>query len=164
MKYFIQLFSPGTHEKFSNSDRTVIGFKKNFKNRLNRIEIGDKLICYLTGLSRFCGVLEIKSKSYIDETPIFTNEFDPYIYRFRVETKIWLDKYNSIPVKEPFIWNSLTFTKDLTPLGQKWKGKFRTSLTSLILPDATTIENAIKEQELEKKYYEINAILLKRLY
>ena len=74
---------------------------------------GDKLICYVTKLSRWFGVLEVKSNYFINDTPIFTLTADPYIVRFKVDIKVWLPLEKSIPVDEDISWNFLSFTKQL---------------------------------------------------
>ena len=54
------------------------GFRRR-RHRLAKEEIhpGDYLICYLTGLSRFIGVLEVKSEAYEDDTPIWEDAVFP---------------------------------------------------------------------------------------
>lgn len=62
MKYYTDLFSPETYQAFSNSDRTISGFRKRQKTFVQRLEVGDKLICYVTRISRWFGVLEVISE------------------------------------------------------------------------------------------------------
>ena len=64
MKYFIDLFSPETAEAFSNSDRTISGFRISRKTYIENQGIGpgDKFICYCTRIQRFIGVLVVIRK------------------------------------------------------------------------------------------------------
>jgi predicted RNA-binding protein len=52
MAYYLDLFSPETYEAFSRSDRTVTGFRMRQQNVSRRVNPGDKLVCYMTKLSR----------------------------------------------------------------------------------------------------------------
>jgi len=71
-------------------------------------------------LQRFVGVLEIKSKSFTDETPIFQEENDPFVLRFKVNPLVWLPLKKAIPIKDEAIWKYLSFTKDLPKESNQW--------------------------------------------
>ena len=73
-------------------------------------------ICYLVKLSRWCGALEVESDAFEDTTPIFADTNDPFSIRFKVKPQILLDFENAIPIEQPELWNSLSFTKTL-PIG-----------------------------------------------
>ncbi len=77
MAYYIDLFSPDTYETFKNSDRTISGFRERQRGVASDIQPGDKLICYVTKLSRWVGVLEVKSTYFQDDKPIFYPVNDP---------------------------------------------------------------------------------------
>jgi len=74
MRYFIDLFSPQTFSKFLQSDRSISGYGKRQEGIASTIEPGDLLICYMTKVSRFCGILEVQERYFIDSAPIFTEE------------------------------------------------------------------------------------------
>jgi hypothetical protein len=59
MAYFLDLFSPETYEAFSKSKQDISGFRPRQENATSKIQIGDKLICYMTKLSRWVGILEV---------------------------------------------------------------------------------------------------------
>lgn len=69
MAYYIDLFSPETHKTFSNSDCQISGFRERHKNAAARIERGDILACYVTGLSRWVGLLEVIEGPFTDSRP-----------------------------------------------------------------------------------------------
>ena len=98
MNYYTDLFSPETYQAFTNSDRTISGFRKRRKSFVERLKVGDKLICYVTRISRWIGVLEVASKWFEDNKPIFVEENDPFVLRFKVNTILWLPLENSIPI------------------------------------------------------------------
>ena len=57
MAYFIDLFSPETYEAFAHSRRDIPGFRLRHKSTPERISPGYLLVCYLTRLSRWFGLL-----------------------------------------------------------------------------------------------------------
>ena len=87
MAYFIDLFSPETYEAFGRSTQEVSGFRMRHKGMAERIKPGDVFACYITRVSRWCGLLEIVEGPFIDNKPIFVPDNDPFIVRFRVKPK-----------------------------------------------------------------------------
>ena len=65
------MFSPETFEAFTKSTRDISGFRPRQENTASRIKVGDKLICYMTKLSRWIGVFEVAWEYFKDETPFF---------------------------------------------------------------------------------------------
>jgi len=69
-KYWLDLFAGATWEEFLEHGAKISGFRESRKKTAQRISPGDYLLCYLTGISRFVGILEVKSKCYFDTTQI----------------------------------------------------------------------------------------------
>ncbi len=88
-KYWLDLFTGKTWEEFLRNGANVSGFKERRRNIAKRIHPGDYLLCYLTGLSRFIGVLGVLSESYFDETSIWKDQVFPV--RFKVKVLYALD-------------------------------------------------------------------------
>lgn len=59
MSYFLDLFSPETYEAFSRSDRGVSGFRQRHRGIAARVKPGDKLLCYMTKVMRWIGMLVV---------------------------------------------------------------------------------------------------------
>jgi len=131
MAYFIDLFSPATYDAFNESDRTVSGFRPRHRNVARRIKPGDKLVCYMTKLLRWVGILEVLDGPHEDDKPRFYEANDPFIARFHVRPLVWLPRDSTVPIHEPSVWDSLSFTRDLPENSIAWTGKVRASLTSL---------------------------------
>jgi len=51
MAYFIDLFSPETYEAFGRSSRDISGFRLRHKRAADRVSLGDRFVCYLTGVA-----------------------------------------------------------------------------------------------------------------
>ena len=113
MAYFLDLFSPDTYEAFGRSDRTVSGFRPRQRNVTTRVGRGDKLICYMTRLSRWVGVLKIEDGPFTDARPIFYPEDDPFTIRFRVRATTWLPLEKTVPIYDERVWQRLSFTSRL---------------------------------------------------
>ncbi len=85
--YWLDLFTGKTWDEFIKSGANVSGFKERRRNIASKIKPGDYLLCYLTGLGRFIGVLEVLSTSYVDsETRIWEDQLFPI--RFKALPKI----------------------------------------------------------------------------
>ena len=55
----------------------------------------------------------VQSEAFEDLTPIFADTNDPFPVRFKVKQRVLLDFEYAIPIEQPDLWNSLSFTKRL---------------------------------------------------
>ena len=163
MAHFIDLFSPETHEAFKCSTRSVSGFRMRHKGMAERINCGDIFVCYLTRLSRWCGLLEVIEGPFVDDTPLFTTENDPFVVRFHVRPAVWLDIDKSIPIHDDVIWSGLSFTRTLERGSIAWTGKVRGSLTRLDERDGKFLAERLTAQAIHLKSYSINEQDAKKL-
>ncbi|MCC6612974.1 MAG: hypothetical protein IT320_05805 [Anaerolineae bacterium] len=154
MKYYLDLFSPETYEAFLRSDRRISGFRLRHQNAASRIQPGDRLICYLTKLSRWIGVLEVETEFFIQHTPIFYDSQDPFIVRFNVNPLALLPIEKAIPIHDDFVWSQLSFTRTHPHNSYRWTGKIRSSLVQLDDGDAGLLENLIFDQAANGQIYE----------
>ena len=156
MAYYIDLFSPETYQAFSNSDRTVSGFRERHESLAKRILPGDTLVCYVTKLSRWFGLLTIDAGPYKDAAPVFTAEDDPFIVRFKVSTAVWLDLDRAVPIHDEEMWNGLSFTRELPHNSIAWTGKVRGSLVRLEDSDGEFISQVLRRQLVNPRVYPID--------
>lgn len=156
MSYYINLFSPETYETFTKSDQSISGFRVRQENAASRIKVGDRFICYMTKLGRWVGVLEVESKYFKDNAPIFYSTDDPFVIRFKVKPVVWLPKEKALPIRSEQIWNNLSFTKDYDVNSSFWTGKLRNSLNVLDDKDGRFLEQSILEQSSNGKVFEID--------
>jgi hypothetical protein len=156
MAYFIDLFSPETYEAFKQSSRDISGFRLRHKRMAERIASGDILICYMTRLSRWVGALEVVNGPFIDGTPIFLPENDPFVVRFRVRPVVWLDVDKAIPIRADKIWNGLSFTKELEEGSIAWTGKVRGSLVRLDDEDGKLLFDLLRKQSVGGETYPLD--------
>ena len=59
MNYWLDLFTVKTLEEFQKAGAKVSGFRERRLHTCEQIQPGDKLLCYLTGISRWVGVLRV---------------------------------------------------------------------------------------------------------
>ncbi len=136
----------GWNEAFTHSDQDVSGFRVRHEGLASRVQPADRLVNYMTKLSRWFGVLEVTSPYFKDSAPIFYPSDDPFIIRFRVKPVAWLPKEKAIPIKDERVWNILSFTKDTEPNSSRWTGKLRNSLNQLNEGDGRFLEEFILSQ------------------
>lgn len=163
MAYFIDLFSPETYEAFSRSDRAISGFRKRHAIAALRVKPGDKLVCYLTKLSRWVGLLEVIEGPFEDGSPIFYAENDPFVIRFRVQPVIWLPVEKAVPIHDERIWNHLSFTRNQPRGSVTWTGKVRSSLVQLDDGDGRHIEAILGQQAEGGVTYPIDEVAYRKL-
>lgn len=156
MAYYLDIFSPTTYESFSKSSKDVAGVREGHASYAAKLRPGDKLICYLTKLSRWVGVLEVQSGVFRDETPRFHKTEDPYVVRVRVKPYAWLEKEKAIPIREDAVWDNLSLTKGKPKTGSRWTGPFRSSLNKLSNEDGKFLEDIILSQVQKGKHYPVD--------
>ena len=163
MTYFIDLFSPETYDAFTGSPRGLSGFRLRHKGMAERIKPGDVLVCYVTKVSRWCGLLEIIEGPFIDSTPIFLPESDPFVVRFKVRSKVWLPLEQSLPIHETSVWTGLSFTRTLEKGSIAWTGKVRGSLVKLDDKDGKFLADALAAQTMLPTTYPLDDVDRKKL-
>ena len=150
--YWLDLFTGKTWEEFLKHGASISGFKERRRAVAKKIHQGDYLICYVTGVSRFIGVLEVLSESYFDDqTPIWEDQTFPV--RFKVRVVHALTPKTAVPVHN--IKDRLSISKGAAP--KAWSGFFRGSPVQFDLEDAEIVLEAIKDSlknPVEREYDE----------
>jgi predicted RNA-binding protein len=121
--YWLDLFTGQTWQEFLESGAAVSGFREGRWSTVQKIKVGDYLICYLTGLSRFIGVLEVVGNAYRDSSPIWEGEDFPC--RLKVKPVLTLPLENAVPVRE--VADKLSFASLFETNSNRWTGHFRGS-------------------------------------
>lgn len=138
--FWLDLFTGATWQQFLDAGAEVSGFRENRWRTVQRIRPGDYLLCYLTGVSRFIGVLDVLSEPYRDDSPIWPDEDFPC--RLRVRPVIALTPETAVPVQQ--LRDALTVFQDLkTP--NAWTGRFRGSPSRWKESDGRAVLEALRE-------------------
>ena len=163
MAYYTDLFSPDTYEAFTQSDQSISGFRPRQKNAASKIRPGDKLVCYVTKISRWVGILEVTSEYFESDTPLFYSEDDPFVIRFRVKPLVWLPKEKAVPIHENHVWKALSFTQSHDKNSSHWTGKMRNSLNLLSVEDGRFLEELLEHQKIDGHTYELDEAYYRKL-
>ena len=158
MTYWLDLFTPYTWLRFQDHGADISGFRpRQRKTAFGRVKQGDKFLCYLVRLSRWCGVLDVSSDAFEDATPIFADENDPFPIRFKVAPVTLLDFEHSIPIELPAVWNNLQKTSSLALSDGRSQHVWRQSLFEISTADRELMCRLLKEQSVAKQRYELDA-------
>jgi hypothetical protein len=83
-RYWLDLFTGTTWSEFLRAGASVSGFRASRWTTVQQLRSGDYLLCYLTGLSRWIGVLEVAGQPYLDhDTRIWNLDQFRHGSRFR---------------------------------------------------------------------------------
>lgn len=157
MNYVLNLFSPETWRAFQDAGSQITGFSKHQRSQAERtIQSGDLFLCYVTRLGRWCGALRVLSPAFVDETPLFKAQNDPFVVRFRVEPLVLLQAEHGLPVNLPHIWNALTWTRDIQQGSVGWGANFQRSLRVMPEKDGEFLLNLLKEQHERPTLYPLS--------
>ena len=153
MSYYLAVFSPQTWRTFNEAGGTVAGFPDSkFKLARERVKPGDWFICYMTGESRFCGLLKVESGVYFDDNPVFDDP-DRFTTRFKVRSVIALDIDSSIDIRLDEVWSTLTFTKDLPKGSTHWTSVIQNPFRGFDDGDATFLVEILTQQQSKPQNY-----------
>ncbi len=140
--YWLDLFSGATWQEFLDAGADVSGFRESRWNTVQQIKPSDYLICYLTGISRWIGVLEVVSEAFQDDTPIWKDEVFPC--RVRVKLLIGLTPETAVPIFE--LRDQLSIFENVSsPVS--WTGHLRGSPTKWKVSDAEIVVKTIQEAQ-----------------
>ena len=142
MNYWLDLFTGITWEEFQKAGGSVTGFREKNRARATPIRPGDIFLCYLTGVSRWVGLLEVTGELCEDNTPIWKEEVFPI--RFPVTPVVMLKPEHGVPMEE--LKGKLTFFDDDTLPG-RWSGAVRGSPARYKVQDGEAIATAVREAE-----------------
>ena len=138
--YWLDLFTGTTWQEFLDAGATVSGFRERRWKTAQQIKPGDYFLCYLTGVSRFIGVLEATSEAYWDETPIWKDEVFPC--RVKVEVIAALTPETAVPIFD--LKEQLTIFQNLKSPAA-WTGHVRGSPAKWKPSDGEAVVYAVME-------------------
>lgn len=144
MTYFVDVFSVATYEEFSCTDKAQAGFHPKRRAWVMKIKPGDKLLCYLKGVSCWIGVLEVTGPMVDNGSE---DEADEFSLKFPVKPLVWLGKGQLLPIKREDVWAALSFTKNIAPGAGGWNAIVRSSGVRLPSSDGEFLEQRLASQQ-----------------
>jgi hypothetical protein len=157
MKYWLNLFTWQTWNEFVKAGGNVTGFRETRAKTVQKIEAGDFLLCYMTGLSRFFAVQEVTGKPYKDGSPIWKELTFPH--RVPVRNRLVLEPQYAVPVKT--LKEYLSYFQNMKS-PHAWTGAFRGSPQEIKLNNATVIVQALEDAQQNPVEREIDVRKLER--
>jgi hypothetical protein len=137
-QYWLDLFTYQTWTEFLDAGGTVSGFRENRWKSMQSMKPGDYLLCYLTGISRWIGLLEVTGPAFKSSTPIWKdNEFPA---RIPVQIVAKLEPLTAVPVLT--MKEQLSFFKNLKS-PHAWTGWFRGSPQKWSEADGEAVVTAV---------------------
>jgi hypothetical protein len=156
--YWVVLFTGTTWQEFLSAGGDTMGFRNTRWNYIQKIKPKDYLLCYLTGISRFIGVLEVQSEPYEDRKKRIWSD-DMYPARIKVKPVAKLTPTTAVPVVS--LRDKLSIFENLrTPSG--WSVRFRASPQKWDDADGEIIVQAIKDAKKDPVKRPFNPRLFKR--
>jgi hypothetical protein len=140
--YWLDLYTFETWNEFLAAGANVTGFREKRWKTVQKIKPGDILLCYLTGVGRWIGILEAVGPAFKDKKPIWkVSEFPA-----RVPVKLIgkLDPVFSVPVVE--MKDKLSVFQNLKS-PHAWVGHFRGSPYKWKQQDGEAVVAAVKDAE-----------------
>lgn len=151
VQYWLDLFTPRTWEEARKNDFKLSGFRESRWGVVSKIEPGDLLVCYITKISRFSGILEVISKPYQDAEKardVWKGDFFPCV--MDVKPVITLDFLHSVPTIE--VIPKLT-------IAAKWGGIVRGSPNRIPKEDGDTIWRILENSKEENIEYPLAKVV-----
>lgn len=158
MQYWLDLFTGNTWKDFRKNDAKITGFRENRRKTVKSILPGDIFLCYMTGVKRWVGALEVIGHSK-DTKKIW--DIDEYPERLDVRPIVLLDPEYGVEME--FFKGKLDFFKD-EPGQQHFKGFLRRTPNKFKKnEDGDLIIKTLKETERNPIRKEFNQKLLDRI-
>ena len=140
--YWLDLFTVETWKEFQDHGSDVSGFSDKRWATVQRMKPGDFLLCYLTRVSRWVGLLEVTGEPFYDEEPIWSSSVYPS--RVPVRAVLQLAPEYGVPVLN--MREELTVFRDLDN-PNRWQGPFRGSPNRWKAADGEVIVRALQDAE-----------------
>jgi hypothetical protein len=138
--YWLDLFTHETWGEFLAAGATISGFRENRWKTAQSMKPGDVLLCYLTGVSRWIGLLEVTGPAFKDSSPIWSVADFPV--RVPVKLIAQLEPLHGVPVID--MRDRLSIFQNLKS-PHAWTGRFRGSPYRWGAADGEAVVKAVQD-------------------
>jgi hypothetical protein len=141
MNYWFDAFTGRTWDEFRKAGASISGFNERFRKQVGKLKPGDMLLCYLTGVMRWVGALEVLGTSD-DQKKIWSESGFPV--RVTVKPLTLLEAEHGVPMAQ--LEGKTSFFRGPQDAG-KFRGIVRKS-PALIQPhDGAIILDLLRESQ-----------------
>jgi hypothetical protein len=138
--FWLDLFTWETWTEFLKDGAKVSGFRESRWTTVQKVRRDDVFLCYLTGISRFIGALQVVGDPFQDTTPLWRSDVFPA--RLPVKLLVELTPETAVPVYD--LRDKLSFFL-VAPDSPAWTGHFRGSPNRFKESDGQIILDAIRQ-------------------
>lgn len=141
MAYWLDLFTGTTWREFREAGANISGFRGRQAKIAKRVQPGDIFLCYLTGVMRWVGALEIEGRT--SDMRLIWKEQD-FPVRFAVKPLVMLEPEHGVPMEE--LASRVKFYASPKDKG-KFRGIVRSSLNPIYEKDGELILSLLRTAE-----------------
>jgi len=134
-EHYLGLFTIESWREFKVHGGRVMGFTEKKKLMAGRLKPGDKILCYVSKVSTFVGVMEVTGPAYWDTAKIWSDGIFPVRLPVKIVEELPLS--HAIPIRT--LAEKLSFMK----LGTGWTIHVRSSPRRWTPADARTVVEAV---------------------
>lgn len=138
--YWMIVTSPDNFARTRERGFTVQGIKSRHRKKAEKMQAGDRVLYYLTGVQSFAGTATITGLYYEDHEPIWQSKpGEDYPWRFPIEADTVLEADQYVPAGE--LLPALEWVKKWPP--EHWHLAFQGNVHILPAADFATIEGTL---------------------
>ena len=101
-----------------------VGFPARNELSARKMEIGDKIVFYVTKKSVFTAVVEVTGKYFFSQERIWSDYYDLWSHRVKTKPLTYIENVSDgVYIKD--IWDDLEFIKNKHKWGSQVQGSFR---------------------------------------
>ena len=141
--YWVLVSTPENFHVTSEQKFTVQGFKANLKKRIQRMEVGDRMLFYLSRTRQFAATATVTSTYFEDRTPLWkaAKGNEEYPHRVHLEPAAVLEEADFLDGME--IGPRMEYVKKWVP--ERWPLAFVGDLHLIPKVDFSFIEGEMKK-------------------
>ena len=146
--YWMMSVTPSYFEVVREKNLTIAGLTKAHKKRVQRMEIGDRLIYFISGVLVFPGIVTITDTYFVDENELFPETSDGELFPYRIRTKKDYLLPEDRRIDARLIAPRLEYLRKWSP--EKWPLAFQGLLHLVPKADFLLLETEIKRARRKK--------------
>lgn len=141
--YWMLVSGPDNFERAREMGFPVLAMKSRHRKKAERVQPGDRVLFYATGVQAFAGTFTVKSTYFESHEPLFQSKKagEDYPFRFEVQPDVVAPPGSYVPAVE--LLPQIEYVKKWPP--QHWHLAFQGNVHVLSEQDFTTIEEALKK-------------------
>lgn len=137
--------SPDNFAATREHEFRIIGMKERRRKQALQMELGDRIIFYLTQVGQFAASVKLAGELFEDRTPIWPGKKgnpDPYPWRFETEPELVLSEENYLDAAT--VKDQLEHIQKWPP--EHWKLAFQGQLRTISEHDTNALLTAMRSQ------------------